>query len=474
MLEIQQIQFFRQDLHTRFPFRYGIASMEEVPYLCVRVVLSFNGILAQGMSADLLPPKWFTKDPASDYATQDLPEMLSVIRHAADVAMDLGPIETFFYWWHELYLTQNQWAQQQQIAPLLANFGVSLIERAVLDAMCRANETTIHQLLRNNVIAANLEEIRPVLRGLQPADVVVRQPSQRVPLRHTIGIGDPLTDDEIPAADRIDDGLPHSLVANIQAYGLKFFKIKLVANRQVDCERLLAISKILETEVGDNARFTMDGNENYAEINHFRDDFEVLRQNPELQAFLDRGLLFVEQPLHRDHALAEAVKPALAAWTTSPPLIIDESDAELSSLPYALELGYSGTSHKNCKGVMKGLLNAASVAQAGYSGRTTILSGEDLANLGPIALLQDLAVAACLGVQHVERNGHHYFAGLSQFSEGIQQQTLKHHSDLYHAIPNRFIALNPVNGELSLKSVLAAPFGMLEHPDVSSLTEWEF
>nr|CAA9221655.1 hypothetical protein AVDCRST_MAG63-500 [uncultured Armatimonadetes bacterium] len=60
-----------------------------------------------------------------------------------------------------------------------------------------------------------------------------------------------------------------------------------------------------------------------------------------------------------------------------------------------------------------------------------VMSGEDLTNIGPVALQQDLAVMATLGIESVERNGHHYFAGLSQFPESVQRQVLEHHSDLY-------------------------------------------
>ena len=60
-------------------------------------------------------------------------------------------------------------------------------------------------------------------------------------------------------------------------------------------------------------------------------------------------------------------------------------------------------------------------------GRSFILSGEDLANVGPVALLQDCAVAAALGVESVERNGHHYFAGLSAFPSAVQERVLEAH-----------------------------------------------
>ena len=58
-------------------------------------------------------------------------------------------------------------------------------------------------------------------------------------------------------------------------------------------------------------------------------------------------------------SLEEDTGKALAAWTKHPPFIIDEADASLGDLPRALALGYAGTSHKNCKGLTKGLANAA-------------------------------------------------------------------------------------------------------------------
>ena len=96
-------------------------------------------------------------------------------------------------------------------------------------------------------------------------------------------------------------------------------------------------------------------------------------------------LLFVDQPLHRDIALNAAVGEALSAWSARPPIIIDESDGALDSLPTALARGYSGTSHKNCKGVFKGIANACLVE---HLRRTDAIQGyasldrRDFVNLG--------------------------------------------------------------------------------------------
>jgi hypothetical protein len=51
------------DLKTRLPFKYGIATMTQAPQAFVRLHVEVEGRTAQGVSADLLPPRWFTKNP---------------------------------------------------------------------------------------------------------------------------------------------------------------------------------------------------------------------------------------------------------------------------------------------------------------------------------------------------------------------------------------------------------------------------
>src|ERR1051326_3917977 len=74
---------------TRFPFRYGIASMIEVPHLFVRARVAVDGKSSLGLTAEGLPPKWFTKNPATTF-DQDLPEMMEVIGHALKLAEEIA------------------------------------------------------------------------------------------------------------------------------------------------------------------------------------------------------------------------------------------------------------------------------------------------------------------------------------------------------------------------------------------------
>src|SRR5436309_14949359 len=134
---LSPFEFFVRHTRTRFPFRYGIASMTEVPHLFVRTTVTVAGKSSFGLSSEGLPPKWFTKNPATTFE-QDLPEMLQVISHAAKLAERIAqsPV-SFSDFWRELYRQQSDWANARNIAPLLASPGVSLVERAALDGLCR-------------------------------------------------------------------------------------------------------------------------------------------------------------------------------------------------------------------------------------------------------------------------------------------------------------------------------------------------
>jgi hypothetical protein len=463
------------DLRTRLPFKYGIATMTRAPQAFVRMVVEINGREQTGIAADLLPPKWFTKIPDKPLEAE-IDEMLSVIEHAVAAAVGLTG-ETAFEVWQQVRQRQDRWGREQDIPSLLSNFGTTFVERAVIEAVCKAAAVPFATAARDNLLGLRLAECHPQLARYEPRDLLPVCPRRTVIARHTVGMADPLTDAEIAPADRLDDGLPQSLTACIRRYGLEHFKIKLCGDLARDRDRLARVTAVLRDNAPESFRFTLDGNEQFRSLDAFRDDWQSLTGTAGLRGLFAR-LMFVEQPFHRDVALDPAILADLRSWTARPPLIIDESDAELDSLPRALDLGYHGTSHKNCKGIFKSIANACLLEHlrgAGFQPASPehgsyILSGEDLANIGPVALLQDLAVAATLGVESIERNGHHYFAGLSAFPPAVQQQILKHHPDLYEPSPAGWPTLAIRNGRLDLASVVEVPLGVGFDVDVQHFT----
>lgn len=457
-VNVLRVQCYVLNMRTRMPFKYGIASMTALPHLFMRMEAVIDGRLALGVSSEGLPPKWFTKNPETLFE-DDLDEMLNVIRAADEYAVEIGAHPSFFAWWKTLDGQTRDWGKINNQPPLLTGLGVSLVERALIDAFCRANALSVAQAIHANAFEIDLGAVHPSLRGSAPTDWLPSAPSPDLIARHTVGLGDPLTDEDLSSETRIDDGLPETLEECIRAYGLTHFKIKITGVLENDLPRLCRIANLLQRESPD-FRFTLDGNEQFKRFDAFRAFWDELRSEDSLAVFFDR-LLFVEQPLHRDVALEPDVNSQLAAWRDRPPIIIDESDGEMNSLVDALRLGYAGTSHKNCKGVIKGIINGCYIAEANRRTREVgyILSGEDLANIGPIALLQDVAIMAALGIEHVERNGHHYFAGLSMYPEAIQESVLQRHNDLYRRHQNGFPTLRIQRGRFSMHSVSSAPFG---------------
>jgi L-alanine-DL-glutamate epimerase-like enolase superfamily enzyme len=457
--QILQHRFDILPMRTRFPFRYGIASLSALPHLFVQVEMAVNGQVVKGLASEGLAPKWFTKDPTSS-TEADLAEMISVIQNAMRIGKNAAQSEVdFFSWWQALYGEQSQWGRHMGMPGLLSNFGASLIERAVVDGLCKAAGLPLHEVLRRNVLGIELPAVRPD-QAVAALEQAIHPPADQMHVRHTVGLADALTAED---AEPLDDGLPQTLDESIQAYGLRYFKIKVCGQLDSDIARLERLTEVLTAQCDSAFYCTLDGNEQFTSMAAFREFYHTMQRLPKLEPLL-RSILLLEQPLHRNVALDDSVGESLKTWTDAPPMIIDESDGSLDDLPRALALGYGGVSHKNCKGVVKSLANAALVkAQDG------LLSGEDLASVGPVAMLKDLAMAAALGIRHVERNGHHYFRGLSAFNATTQASVLKHHGDLYGQHEEGFPVLKIAEGVLEIASVNRAPFGFAGDVDLDAL-----
>ena len=135
-LEIDEADFYVKNLFTRFPFQYGIASLTSMPHLFLRLRLRVNGRPVEGVCGESLPPKWFTKDPNTSFE-EDLPDLIRVATHAAELAQRYGQQVSYFELWQELEQQQMAWAKEEGLAPLLASLGISIVERALIDAICR-------------------------------------------------------------------------------------------------------------------------------------------------------------------------------------------------------------------------------------------------------------------------------------------------------------------------------------------------
>jgi hypothetical protein len=470
-IDVRQVSGYLLPAVTRMPFRFGIVTMTEVPQLFLRADVEIDGRAGIGVAAEGLVPKWFAKDPATSIE-DDRSEMLAVVASACELCLGLGPAPSVFALWHALDEAQLSTTAADAVPPLLAGLGTSLVERAVIDAFCRTQGAAFADAVRQDALGVRLGDLHRELAGARPADLLPERPRQRLLARHTVGLSDPLTESEIAPGERVEDGLPQSLETCVETYGLRRFKIKLCGDDERDLDRLRAIVFLLEKRAPAGWSFSLDGNEQYADAAAFRAFWDKAVSDSALALALKR-VLFVEQPLRRDVALDGDAARMFTSWRERPPLVIDESDATVASLPLALACGYAGTSVKSCKGVLRGIANACLLESRRRSRpeEPVIVTAEDLSTIGPVALLQDLAMVATLGLEHVERNGHHYFAGLSMFPATVQDAVLRRHEDLYTRGDRGYPTLSIRDGAINIRSVVAAPFGLEPQLDPASFAE---
>jgi Enolase C-terminal domain-like len=277
-------------------------------------------------------------------------------------------------------------------------------------------------------------------------------------VRHTVGLADRLTDADSGANP--EDGLPATLGAAIDAYGLRYFKLKLSGQLASDIDRLEKIEAVIGNIPG--LQVTLDGNETFADVDALAALFKALAANAATKRLLAHTLL-LEQPLPRQTALTHS----LTAAKIPVPVILDESDDHEDVLAQGLALGYGGISSKACKGIYRSLASAAHLqARPG-----TILSGEDLTCQAGLAVQQDCLLATSLGVTHIERNGHHYVAGFGSASTVETQAFLAAHPGLYHQTAQG-VRLQIVDGKLNLASLHQPGFAHSASPvwgDLQSL-----
>ena len=473
-IELTRAERFVGDMDKRMPFHFGNVVATEGPHHFLEVTVEVDGDPTEGLSMAGMAPMWFLKDPDLSLA-EATDDLLEVFAAATRHALELDPAPTVFDWWYDLYERQAEWGEGSRHPPLLWGYGASMVEQAVVDAYCRAGATTFAEAVRDGAFGIDPGRIYDELDGSDPAALLPDEPTREAAVRHTVGLTDPLREDDVDAGDRLDDGLPQSLEAYVREDGVDHFKIKLSADAERDAERLERIGDVLDASGLDDYLCTLDANEQYDSVRTFRAQWERHAADPALASVVDR-VAYVEQPLPRSEALTDETREVLTSWEGKPRIIIDESDDRPDSAGRALACGYAGTSHKNCKGVFRGVVNACLVEHRRREGDGEyVISAEDLTTIGPVELLQDLAVVGTVGAAHVERNGHHYYRGLSFLDRDLQTTVLDAHSDLYYRHDEGFVAMAVDDGRMSFGSVVDAPFGRGFEFDASQFTpveEW--
>lgn len=440
--EVIAVDLFERDVRLRLPFRFGVVTLTAAPQAFVRCrIRCANGREAEGAAAELLVPKWFDKDPALSNE-ENFGQLRASLAAARGTYLASGSGTA---WRHFLANTRGG---------LVAGYGPALIERAALDALCRAQEVSFPAALRANLIGAEAFE------GLDlPAVLAELRAAQTIAARHTVGLLDPIAASD--AGVRVNDGLPETLEEVIAQYGHRYFKLKLAGDIGADLERLAVIAAVLD-RIAQPYCVSLDGNEQFDDPNGAAELWRRMQADARL-ARLVASILYIEQPVTRRNALTQPV-PAIGR-----PVIIDESDDSLDAFPRARALGYRGVSSKTCKGLYRSLINRARCAQwnADEGAARYFMSAEDLTIQPGLALQQDLALASLLGMTHLERNGHHYVNGMAALSQREQDAFVAAHPDLYQR-SHGAVRVRIRDGELAIGSLACTGYASAAMPDWDS------
>ena len=445
-------------VRLRLPFRFGAVTLEACPQLFVRATVEVKGHgHAVGFAAELMVPKWFDKRADRSHA-DNIEQLAASVRMAIEACRDDAPATPFELFAGHAGGLQNA-GRERGFTELTSAYGQAVLDRAMLDAFCRALDLSFFDAAARNLIGMADSAAVADLRGFDwPHWLRTLKPLRGIQARHTVGMLD-----ELHAHHNAADGLPASLAAVIERYGNRFFKIKLGGDPVADVRRLAEVLDVLDHHAPGH-RYSLDGNEQYADAAALSELFARLAALPAVSQ-RPQGLLYIEQPVARDRSFSES----LPAHEAPAPLLLDEADGTLAAFLRGREFGWHAVSSKGCKGVYKALVNRARCDRwnddARRDGRAPrfFMSAEDLTCQAGLALQQDLAIASLLGLAHSERNGHHYADGFGAAPSAEQRAFATKHADLYTAGDAPRLAI--VHGRIAIDSLFQPGFAHRADPD---------
>ena len=150
-LRIVEIQTFERPMRFARPFRFGLVTVDEAPQAFVRVVVEVEGAgMATGVTAEMMMPKWFDKNPAK--SPQDtIADLKASLGEAARTYAQAQDWDTAFGHHARGFAAQKMWAADQGLPGLVASFGPALVDKAIADAALKALKLGFPEGLRRNV-----------------------------------------------------------------------------------------------------------------------------------------------------------------------------------------------------------------------------------------------------------------------------------------------------------------------------------
>jgi L-alanine-DL-glutamate epimerase-like enolase superfamily enzyme len=447
-LAVRDIAFFERPVPFVRPFRFGAVTINASTQIYVRVEIQIESKgTSIGATAELLAPKWFDKRAhlSSEETAAELRRSLLIAR---DLYLTRNGFETAFGLHAARIAAQVAVCAKEDIPPLAAAYGPAEIDKAVLDALLRSLGLNFFEGTATNVAGIDATLTPDLDNDDITKFLAERRRLDRVAVRHTVGL-----DDKVEGEGGVADPAQNS--------GARHFKLKLNGDPEADATRLIRIGNELATLPYDH-QVTLDANEQYADLAALSALVDRLDRDSALRPIAAK-LLYIEQPMPRD-----ITRQSPLGKLSKRDFIIDEADDSYDAFPAARALGYRGISSKSCKGIYKSIVNATRAQKWSAGGEKYFITGEDLTCQAGLAVQQDLALGALIGVTHAERNGHHYVDGFANTPAPEAEAFLSAHPDLYIRDGNT-IRLSIHDGDLLTESLTSAGFASGAHPDWAAL-----
>ena len=459
-IKVREARLYSRPASLRMPFHFGNAKIENIDCALLRIVVEDEaGAYIPGIGASIFSPMWFEKNPEKSFAVRQQALEDSIAQAARLYQSHEGASAWDLH--QELETETRRLNANGCFNDLTASFGCALLDSAIIDGICRATDQGLHGAIKTNALGL----------GKKFSTLLPVAPPRHVNVRHTVGLIDPLRNEEL--SEPLADGLPQSLEEVIDTYGIRWFKLKASANQEEVLSRLREVNALLTEKLGTgNFRITIDANEQFQTPGDFLSFLQVFGSADDLSAFREQ-VLWIEQPLQRDAALEEEFAEEIREINRRIPIIIDESNGTDDAFETAIRLGYQGVSAKNCKGPFRTLKNFEIIELHNRSNPENLLhlSSEDLTNVPILPLHQDLCVAANLGIRHSERNGHHYVKGLEFLDPAEWQWSQERHPELYAPGESGCPHLRIEKGKVDVSGILESGYGGDFEPDWKILDE---
>jgi len=409
-IRIEHVQPSYQDYIYRAPYKFGGFAVDRVTLLNVRCLVRMrNGKTAEGFGSMTLGNIWSFPSHVLSY-DQTLGAMKALAQKIAGVTgsyRDYGHPIDINVALEPAYLKAASDVSREQKLPeaipkLCTLVTASPFDAAIHDAFGKIHQRSTYGTYGPDLLPNDLSQyLGAEYKGLWLNQFILASPKASLPIYHSVGALDPLTDADVKKP--VGDGLPETLGQWIAYSGIDHIKIKLNGDDlHWDVNRVTSIHAVTsETQDKRGVKdwyYSLDFNERCRNVGYL---LAFIHRVKEKSPSAFSRIQYIEQPTARDLQANRTNVMHQAAKLV--PVVIDESLTGLDMLMLAREMGYTGAALKACKGQSQAMLMAA----AGQNNKM-FLCVQDLTCPGA-SLIQSAGIAAHVpGVAGIEANAREY------------------------------------------------------------------